>query len=447
MVNSLRCFTSMQSVNIGVIGDFVVDKYILGSVGRISPEAPVPIVVAQDIKYIPGMAGNVALNLVSLGAQVFLFGRLGKDEGGAVFREYLSRCGVDLHGVLEQKNYPTTVKERVIAHSQQLLRIDYELIQEVEAAFEDKILFSLKKVINKLHILAISDYKKGLLTHALTQKIIKLAHEYKVKVVVDPKGEDYTKYAGAFLIKPNLQEAYLASKLTKAAELKDVAKKILEITQADHLLITRSEEGMSLFSQSGLCQHFPVTAREVKDVTGAGDTVLSMMAYALANQVEMTESISLANIAASLVIQKMGCAQVTLSEIAQEVVSLAKVSKIFETEDLKALHQILAKQPYALLSLKGPQSSYELLDALKKITQQASSKVLVYLDPEDTNHKLISLLSSLEEVSYIVKSPSHMCELLKKFIPQKAFMITNDELQEVQNPLHLLEEFLTKKLT
>jgi rfaE bifunctional protein kinase chain/domain len=447
MVNILHCFTSMQSVNIGVIGDFVVDKYILGTVGRISPEAPVPVVVAQEIRYIPGMAGNVALNLVSLGAQVFLFGRLGKDAGGAVFKEYLSRYGVDLQGVLEEENYPTTVKERVIAHSQQLLRIDYELIQEVEAAFEDKILSCLKKVISQLHILAISDYKKGLLTQSLTQKIIKLAQEYHVKVVVDPKGEDYTKYAGAFLIKPNLQEAYLAAKLTKTAELKDVAKKILETTKTDYLLITRSEEGMSLFSQSGLSQHFPVTARAVKDVTGAGDTVLAMMAYALANQVDMADSISLANIAASLVIQKMGCAQVNLSEVAQEVVSLAKVSKIFETEDLKALHQILAKQPYALLSLKGPQSSYELLDALKKITQQASSKVLVYLDSEDTNHKLISLLSSLEEVSYIVKSPSHMLELLKKFIPQKAFMIANDELKEVQNPLHLLEELLNETLT
>lgn len=351
MVSIVRAFTAIGSVNVGVIGDFVVDKYILGQVARISPEAPVPVVLAQDVKHIPGMAGNVALNLVFLGAQVSLFGRLGSDEEGNVFRNYLSKYGVDIEGVFCQNNYSTPVKERVIAQGQQLLRIDYEQLSDIDPSFEKQLFSHLANHIHHLDILAVSDYKKGLLTPALLQQVLTLAKSYHIKVIIDPKGEDYTKYQGAFLIKPNLQEAYLAAKLPKSASLDDVAEKLLEITQAEYLLITRSEDGMSLFSTHKKPQHFTVNAREVKDVTGAGDTVLAMMSYALANQLPIEEAIELSNIAASLVIQKMGCAQVSLSEIAQEAVLLAKGTKLFEAEDLQALHQILSKQPYALLQL------------------------------------------------------------------------------------------------
>lgn len=447
MVSIVRSFTSMHPVNVGVIGDFVVDKYILGTVGRISPEAPVPIVLAQEVKHIPGMAGNVALNLVALGAKVSLWGRLGEDEGGAVFREYLGNMGIDVEGVFVQSLYPTPVKERVIAHSQQLLRVDYEKLVPIDASCEKALLSHLTTKIADLDILALSDYKKGLLTPDLTQKIMTLAKEQGVKVLVDPKGEDYTKYQGAFLIKPNLQEAYLAAKLPRSADLDKVASTLLQATQAEYLLITRSEEGMSLFAKHGGVQHFAVNAREVKDVTGAGDTVLSMMAFAVANHLELPEAIQLANIAASLVIQKMGCAQVNLSEIAQEVVRFAKGSKIFEQEDLTALHRILSKQPYALLTLKDPQSSYELLEALKNITKQASNKLLVYVDPKEENKKLISLLSSLEEVSYIVKSPVDMSELLQKFAPEQAFTMVDDQLQKAPHPLDLLQELLSQTAT
>lgn len=443
MVNLLSAFTSLHEVNVGVIGDLVIDKYIIGSVARISPEAPVPVVVAQEQKHIPGMAGNVALNLVSLGAKVRLFGRVGSDKEGLHFKEYLSGFGVNMEGVVFQPEFPTPVKERVIASGQQLLRIDYEKVDHITAECETNLIDQLALVISELDIIALSDYKKGLLTTSLIGKIIKLAKQHHVKVIVDPKGEDYSKYQGSFLIKPNLQEAYLAAKLPKGVPLEDVASVLLTTTQAKHILITRSEDGMSLFSSGAKEEHFPVNARQVKDVTGAGDTVLAMMSFAIANGLGVKESIILANIAASLVIQKMGCAQVNLSEVAQEVVFLSKGSKIFDHEDLNALHQILSKRAFSFLSLSGKQqSSFDLLDALKKISQHTSNKVLVYVAPEENSSKVLTLLSSLEEVGYIVKSHTHMLELLRKFTPHKAFKFINDELHEVHNPALLLEELL-----
>ena len=273
----------LSPVRVLLIGDFMLDAYTIGTIERISPEAPVPILHAKHEENRPGGAGNVALNLLSLGAHVFAVGRVGADEAGRALLTQLYEEGVEVDALLPDPQYKTPKKNRLIAAAQQIMRIDFEENTPCSEELEERLIASIESLLVEVDIIAISDYGKGLFVPSFLEKIISLGKERSLPVIVDPKGTDFTKYRNATLIKPNLKEAKLASGLPLTAPLADMAAKILRETSAEMLLVTKSNDGMSLYFPHGGAQDFPVRSREVKDVTGAGDTVLAALCVALAN--------------------------------------------------------------------------------------------------------------------------------------------------------------------
>jgi len=295
----------------------MLDSYTTGKVKRISPEAPIPVMEVLHQNSRPGGAGNVALNLKALGAEVCVLGRIGRDNAGEELKKNLTGASIISDLLLVESDYPTPVKNRLIAEGQQLLRMDLETIQPISPGYEKNIIQQLPKFLNDIDVIALSDYGKGFLTPKLIAAILAFAKEKKIATVVDPKGVDFSKYRGATVLKPNLSEAYAAAHLLSTAPLNSVAKRIFQKCQSELLLITRSEAGMSLFTRSLSRQDFSVQSREVKDVTGAGDTVLAVISLCLANKLNIETAVYLANIAAGISIERIGCTQVSLTELLQ----------------------------------------------------------------------------------------------------------------------------------
>ncbi|MBI3900789.1 MAG: HldE protein [Chlamydiia bacterium] len=306
-----------------LLGDFLLDTYTTGKVRRISPEGPVPIFEVIHEESRPGGAGNVALNLNALGGEVVTIGRIGEDAEGQVLRELLQQGNVLTEGLFIQPDYRTPVKNRLIAASQQLLRVDQEKIEEVPHLFVNQIKEKILQLIDQVDVIAISDYGKGFLSRSLLAFILTEGRTRGIPVIVDPKGTDFTRYAGATLIKPNCLEAYSAARLSSDATLGEVALQIFQQVQGEWVLITRSEEGMSLFHQSGTQLDFPVRFKEVRDVTGAGDTALAVMCLGLGVGLDLSSSVQLANIAAGIAVERLGCARIALSEIFDRISELS----------------------------------------------------------------------------------------------------------------------------
>jgi D-beta-D-heptose 7-phosphate kinase/D-beta-D-heptose 1-phosphate adenosyltransferase len=258
------------------------DTYTTGKVRRISPEAPVSVLHVLREESLPGGAGNVVLNLISLGANVVAVGRVGHDAAGKNIVQALAKEGVNTDGIIFQNQFQTPVKNRLIADAQQVLRVDFENITPIPEPIEQEVIERFPALLQDVDIIAISDYGKGFLSRSLLMGVIEMAKAKNIPIIVDPKGDDFTKYHGATILKPNLQEAYDAAKLTREASLEQVAEIIFKKVSIDMLMITRSEAGISLFKRDGGRLDFPVRSKEVKDVTGAGDTVLAMISVALA---------------------------------------------------------------------------------------------------------------------------------------------------------------------
>lgn len=314
MVNLTKTLSHLQPFKALVLGDFLLDMYTTGKVRRISPEAPVPVMEVLKQESRPGGAGNVVLNLAALGATVFAVGRIGDEPFGAELKQLLRR--IDTNSLLVELNYRTPVKNRFIADSQQLIRVDFETTSPLHPDLEKKILAQLKILIPQVQVVALSDYGKGFLTNRLIRAALQMAKEANIPTVVDPKGIDFIKYKGATVLKPNLMESYAAAKLPTEAPLEEVARVLAPL--ADILLITRSEAGISVF-KGGERSDFPVRSKEVKDVTGAGDTVLAMLCLGLANGLDIYEAAQLANVGASLSVERLGCVQITLPELAKRL--------------------------------------------------------------------------------------------------------------------------------
>ncbi|MCC5831885.1 MAG: D-glycero-beta-D-manno-heptose-7-phosphate kinase [Chlamydiales bacterium] len=304
-----------DSKRILVAGDFMLDVYTIGDVQRISPEAPVPVLRVVDESRRPGGAGNAILNLVSLGMEVVALGRVGRDEAGSHFIESLAKEGVDISAIESDPDCRTPLKNRMIAAGQQLVRIDYESPAPLSAPLEQKITEALPTLLKGIDVVALSDYAKGFLTPSLLSELIDLARAYKIPVIVDPKGRDFLRYRGATLLKPNLSEAIEAAGLGAEATLDEVAHQILDEVALETLMITRSKEGISIFDGSTR-KDFPARVHEIKDVTGAGDTVLALVTVALANGMNLADAAELANIAAGIAIERVGCARITLADLA-----------------------------------------------------------------------------------------------------------------------------------
>lgn len=298
-----------------VVGDVMLDRYWHGGTSRISPEAPVAVVRVRDTKDSPGGAGNVALNLAALGAAASLVGIVGDDPSGQELETSLNAAGV-LCDFLRVPGKPTITKLRVISRHQQLIRLDFEeMFSRDDAA---QLTPRVQTLLNDVDAVILSDYRKGALLEV--QALIAAARSAAVPVLIDPKGDDFSVYRGATLVKPNLHEfETIVGPCRSEDELVEKGQKLLRELDLQALLITRGEHGMSLIRDQAPELHFPARARDVFDVTGAGDTVISVVAAALAAGSPLPESVALANIAAGLVVAKLGTAAISGPELRREI--------------------------------------------------------------------------------------------------------------------------------
>ena len=293
-----------------VVGDVMLDRYWFGDSDRISPEAPVPVVQVSKVDERLGGAANVARNVAALGANTTILGVVGEDEAGNRISELLRQSGVNSQLEIDPK-VPTTVKLRVIARQQQLIRLDFEETPS-QTALEQK-LARFEKALGTADVLVLSDYGKGALSQVAA--MIEYARAQNKVILVDPKGEDYEKYRGATLITPNRSELrQVVGRWADEADLTQRAQELRRSLGIQALLLTRSEEGMSLFTDQGV-SHVRAQAREVFDVSGAGDTVIATLAVALAAQWPLDRAMALANRAGGIVVGKLGTATVTSEEL------------------------------------------------------------------------------------------------------------------------------------
>jgi rfaE bifunctional protein kinase chain/domain len=301
---------SLNQKKILVVGDVMLDRYWFGEVNRISPEAPVPIARINGTEDRPGGAANVARNIASLGGNVTLLSVVGDDEAATTLEKILVEDNVKFK-LQRDKSIDTIVKLRVIARNQQLIRLDFEKIPSHEILL--KILDSYEKIIEEFEVIILSDYGKGGLAH--TSKMIEIAKKHNKQVLVDPKGSDYTKYIGATMITPNKTELKDATgNWNNEQELINNAIKLKNDLKLEYLLVTRSEEGMTLFTKNDTI-NYDTVAQEVFDVSGAGDTVIATLALMLANDIDISQAVQVANIAAGIVVGKLGTAAVSKEEL------------------------------------------------------------------------------------------------------------------------------------
>ena len=317
---------SNKTPNILVIGDLIVDHYLWGDCDRISPEAPVQIVNIKSENTILGGAGNVVNNLKSLGANADILGVIGDCEVSNELIKLLSEINVSSKHLIKEKNRISSKKCRIISAQQQVVRYDRESTEEITIQSQHKILKLFRSVIKNYDVVLLSDYGKGVLSHDLTQSLIKISNANHKKILVDPKGKDFSKYKGAYLLTPNKKEASEATKINVnsnkniEAAIKNL-KKDCDLTVS---LITLSDQGVAIFDNK--LRIHPTAAIEVFDVTGAGDTVLASLGFAIACNIEIDEAVKFANLASGVVVGKIGSATVTYEEIDQYRSSLNNTS-------------------------------------------------------------------------------------------------------------------------
>lgn len=296
-----------------VVGDLMIDEYIWGDVTRMSPEAPVPVVDVQKETLRLGGAANVANNIISLDGKVELCGLVGDDQMGRWMVKDLERRGIGKRGISLAGDRPTTVKTRVIAHSQQVVRVDREVTHLLTREEESTLLKSVQSLLPESGALVISDYAKGVITPTLTKEIIRVAQNVGVPVAVDPKVKHFAIYKGVTVLTPNLLEAAAGANMVinSPEALLDAGWKIMASLDCRYLIITRGDQGMTLFKKGGESSHIPAVGREVYDVTGAGDTVVATLALAMAAELEIEQCAWLANVAAGVVVGEVGTLPIT----------------------------------------------------------------------------------------------------------------------------------------
>jgi len=316
MADNKSLIKKMQDRTILVLGDLILDHYIWGEVKRISPEAPVPIVKVEREEFRPGGAANTCANIVSLGARAILCGILGDDEAGRQSLAKYTEQGIDTSAIIKDSDRPTIQKTRIIAKTQQLVRVDREKSEPYPSETAGQILRILEEKLPEADAVIISDYGKGIVSRSILNRLIPLALNRKKIITVDPKPENLLHYKKVTSLTPNHFEASQSVHLPCGTdeETEKTGLKILKKLNAPSLLITRGEKGMTLFTREKIT-HIPTQAQEVFDVTGAGDTVISVFTLALAAKAGFLQAARIANAAAGIVVGKIGAAQVTVSEL------------------------------------------------------------------------------------------------------------------------------------
>jgi D-beta-D-heptose 7-phosphate kinase/D-beta-D-heptose 1-phosphate adenosyltransferase len=307
----------MRSARVLVLGDLMLDEFLWGKVARISPEAPVPVVEVERQSYHLGGAGNVASNLRSLGGQAVVAAVVGRDAAAETLRQSLRTAGVEGALAVAGSGRPTTVKTRIVAHHQQVVRADRELADDVPAALEREVLAHVREALPACGALVVSDYQKGVITPGVMKAALALARRRRIPVLVDPKVRHFALYRGVAVITPNQLEAEQATgiRIRSDADLRAAGERILARLRCGAVLITRGEHGMALFERGRRPVHIPTAAREVFDVTGAGDTVIATLALAVCAGAGLAEGAVLANYAAGVVVGKLGTATASPAEV------------------------------------------------------------------------------------------------------------------------------------
>lgn len=305
--------TQFPKRRILVIGDVILDHYVRGSVTRVSPEAPVPILRVEEDEWLPGGAANVARNLTTLGARADLVGLVGKDEAGATLTRLLRADRLLRAHLISEKNHPTIRKTRCVAQGQQMLRLDREVVKPPAPATRTAAMRAILRLMATADGVILSDYGKGFLQHDLLRDIIAAARKRKLPVLVDPKGHDYTRYRGVTVITPNQKEAAEAAgtPIHDEDSLTAAARVLLRNVASDAVVITRGAHGVSVFPKRGKPAHIPAKAREVFDVTGAGDTFIAVLALALCSGGDIRDAAALGNLAGGIVVGLEGVACVS----------------------------------------------------------------------------------------------------------------------------------------
>jgi rfaE bifunctional protein kinase chain/domain len=302
-----------------VVGDIMVDHFIWGKVSRISPEAPVPVVDVQKDSILLGGCANVLNSIYTMGGKVYVAGVIGADNIGKRLLEELREREIETNGIVVEKGRPTTLKTRIVAHGQQMVRFDKESRKPITQVNTRKILNYVKSLRNKIGAVIISDYSKGVISQELIAGIKKIISNEKIYICLDPKQSDFSIYEGAYVITPNHHEAQRAAgmEINDENDLRQAGETLLKKYNFHALLITRGEEGMSLFErgQKIAHTHFSTRAKEIYDVTGAGDTVIGVLALSLAAEANLQEATCLANQAAGIVVGKVGTATVSQEEL------------------------------------------------------------------------------------------------------------------------------------
>jgi len=315
--------SKFKNCEVLVIGDLMIDEYLWGDVDRISPEAPVQVVAVKKEEFTLGGSGNVVNNLVSLGAGVFAAGVIGAGRSGNMLIKRLAYSGVDAGGVVREYGRPTTRKTRIIAAHQHVLRIDRETRKEISGETLDKITRFIEKVIPESDVVIVSDYGKGLITKNLMAKVVKAAKKHRKIIMADPKGLDYSKYSGVTLITPNRKEAALAAgvEITNNTSLMEAGVKIIGSADIEKLLVTCGKDGMVLFEKDKKPYKIRTEAKQVFDVSGAGDTVIAVLGLCVASGASFRDAASVANTAAGIVVGKVGTATVSEKELTAALMS------------------------------------------------------------------------------------------------------------------------------
>ena len=403
-----------------VIGDLMIDHYLWGKCERISPEAPVQVVAIEKETSVLGGAGNVINNLSALGAKVSVLSVIGHDSNAEELKKMFTDIDVNIENLVVEEGRNTSKKSRIIASQQQVVRYDKESTNDILQSSQDAIVENFKKNIASYDIVLLSDYGKGVLTNSLTRTLIDIANEQGKRVLVDPKGMDYTKYFGAYLLTPNKKEAMEASNITIKDE-KTLLEAIVKLKKECDLavsLITLSEDGIAIYDDE-LRVH-PTVAREVYDVTGAGDTVIASLGFSLACGYDIDKAVKFSNLAAGVVVGKIGSATATLNEIIEYESSLNKStsdSHIKTLEEIVLLSSELKKRGKKIVFTNGcfdilhvghvkyleEAKSYGDVLILGLNSDESVSRLKGPTRPVNTEDDRAYILASLEAVDYVVK--------------------------------------------
>ncbi len=442
-------FTTLPQKHILVVGDLIVDKYIWGTVDRISPEAPVQVVSVNDEEIRAGGAGNVAHNLVSLGCSVTFASVIGNDTDGKEMLSRLNQKGVDTSAVQLSSARKTCIKTRVLAQRQQMLRIDRETTKPVSSA-EMRLLFEqISALLTEVQAVIVSDYLKGVLTPELLKQTINACRRQNIPILIDPKGEDFSRYNGATVLTPNRRETEIATKIKIADEtsLVTAGKQLKNDYHFGAVIITRSEEGMTLFSQNNEVHHFPTKAREVFDVSGAGDTLIATIGAVLAAGFSLGTAVKIGNIAAGVVVGKLGTSTVTPEEIASQYAQgKTAESKILHQKQLKKIVDIHRQRGETIVFTNG---CFDLLHAghvwYLQQARQRGDVLILGLNADTSIRRLkgekrpllaenerAQILSALDCISHIVifeeDTPMKLLEIIRPDLLVKGGDYTADQV-------------------